>query len=224
MRKYSIIFILCFLGSTVIISQNKVNINIGYGTYLNNSENSMKIMGDSKFRSFASYGITYQMDNIIGCDLLFDYSFNQITKKDVQSFGITGPDSPTILGTFGGDLSLYSHNFDIDFVGIIDQYLSFGIGPSFIIVNRVFEINGSPITNETNHSVYDKLASSGFGVNGFIEYIIPLSNNKNFFYISSNLKLRYTHSIWFDKGLRNLDNYFQEYITTQFSIGVGYSF
>jgi hypothetical protein len=52
---------------------------------------------------------------------------------------------------------------------------------------------------------------------------IPLSENSKFSIITK-LKLRYTYSIWFDEGIRKLDNYHQEFLTSQLSLGIGYSF
>ncbi len=70
----------------------------------------------------------------------------------------------------------------------------------------------------------DKLASSGLGVNGFLEFSISLDNSGIYFFFTSKLKIRYTYSIWFDEGIRNLDNYHQEFLATQISVGLGYSF
>jgi hypothetical protein len=45
-----------------------------------------------------------------------------------------------------------------------------------------------------------------------------------YFFFTSKLKIRYTYSIWFDEGIRNLDNYHQEFLATQISVGLGYPF
>jgi len=220
MGKYILLFVLFLSAYSFIYSQNKVNLNFGYGIYLSNSENSTKIMGEESFRSYLFYGITYQREDLLGLNLMFEYSYHQITKEDALTFVITGPNDPYPIGTVGMPVSLISHTFDFNYVGNISQYFSYGIGPSFIIANRIIDLEGV----FSNSGLYDKLASSGLGLNGFLEFSIPFTESENYFFFTSKLKLRYTYSIWFDEGIRNLDNYHQEFLTTQISIGVGYSF
>jgi hypothetical protein len=214
--KINILFCILFLFSISFIqSQNKVNINFGYGIYLSNSENSLKIVGDESFRSYLHYGFTYQRENLLGHNLMFEYSYHQITLEDALIFVRTGEHDPTPIGYFGADVSLVSHNFDLNYISDFGQYFSYGIGPSFIIANRIIDIE---------ETLYDKLASSGIGINGLIEFTLPFSESENYFFFTSMFKLRYTYSIWIDEGIRKLDDYHQEFLTTQISIGLGYSF
>ena len=211
-----ILFSFALLFSTSIInSQNRIGINVGYGYYLSNSENSTIIMGDKKFQSFVLYDFSYQRDSLFGFNLLFEYSYQQITKKNIIEFIIYDPGPFPDLQQHFGDIKLISHNFDLDYVVKINNYLSYGIGPSFIIANRILEVDTV---------LYDKLASSGLGINGFAELSVPITGSKNYFFFTSKLKFRYTHSIWFDKGIRNLDDYHQEYFTVQILGGIGYAF
>ena len=214
MKKFILIILLFLSGFTFIHAQNKVNLNFGGGAFLKNSENSMKIMDGEKFRSYLFYGLTFQKENIFGYNLMLEYNYNQSPKDDIISFAVTDAEGNN-LNDLNGDFILVNHNFDLDCFINIHRNFSIGIGPSFVITNRIIDME---------NLFYDKLASSGLGVNGFVEFSKPLSKGDKYFYFTSKLKMRYTHSIWFDEGLRKLDDYSQEFITTELSIGIGYSF
>ena len=182
----------------------------------------MKIVGDKRFRSYFFFGISFQKEDLFGYNLMVEYSYHEITKKNVIEFVRTGEDSPEPLDYFGGDMCLVLHNIDFDYVGNINKKFSFGVGPSIYIANRIFEIDRIPFAI-SNFSLYDKLASSGLGINGFLMFNTPLFEVQNILLISQ-IKFRYTHSVWFDKGIRNLDNYYQQFVTTQIMFGIGYLF
>lgn len=202
-----------------LYSQKKLELSIGYGYYLSNSENSFKIMGDKSFNSYLFCGFAYQRENVLGINFRFEYNYHQIKEENVISF------SRFSHGEYSwtGDLSAISHNIDLNYFGNISKYLFYGIGPSFVITNRILEVN-QVLPIYENHSTYDKLAASGLGINGYLDVQIPITSDKNYFYFTSKFKLRYTYSIWFNEGIRKLDDYYQEYFTTQLSIGLGYSF
>lgn len=220
MKKYFFVFIWILLANFDILSQNRINFNIGYGNYISNSENSMKIMVNKKFRSHLLFGLTYQKEDVFGYNLLIEYSYHEITEKNVIEFIRTGESSPEPIGSIGGDMTLISHNIDFNYVGVINNYFSYGIGPSLFIVNRIFEIRNIPF-GEQPTSFYDKLASSGLGINGFLMFSTPITEN---IFFSSKIKFRYTHSIWFDEGIRNLEDYYQQFVTGQVTVGLGYLF
>lgn len=222
MRKYLLLLTVVLIIDSNILPQNRLSLNIGYGYYLSNSENSLKIMGNESFHSFLFYGFSFEKENVLGLNLMLEYSYHQITKNNVIQFVRTSAASPEPIGFLEGDMSLISHNIDLDWVNNISQYFSYGIGPSIVIVNRIFEINNIPI-GSTSLSFYDKLASSGMGLNGFLMFNIPLDKRGKLFF-NSKIKLRYTHSIWFDKGIRNLNDYYQSFFTGQVSAGIGYAF
>ena len=203
-----------FMSITFIYSQNKIGLNGGTGYYLLNSENSNSIVGSKQFKWFFHFGFSYQRENLLGYNILFEYSFQQITKNDALIFVRTNEISPDPIGYFGMDLTLINHNFDFDVIENIDQYFNYGFGPSFVITNRIVDV--APL--------YDKLASSGIGVNGFLEVTLPFDESENYFFFNSRIKLRYTHSIWFDKGLRKLDDYSQDFFTSEIEAGIGYAF
>lgn len=214
-----ILLVLIIFSFSSIYSQNKLDLNVGYGYYLSNSENSFKIIGDENFSSYLFYGFAYQRENLLGINFRFEYNYHQINKENVISFYSFSHGEYS----WTGDLSIISHNIDINYFGNFSKYLFYGIGPSFVITNRILEIRQVQPVHE-NNNIYDKLAASGLGINGYLSVQIPLTNDKNYFYFTSMLKLRYTYSIWYDEGIRELDDYYQEYFTTQLSIGVGYSF
>lgn len=210
------IFLIVFLFSTSIIySQNRISLNVGYGYYLSNSENSTKIMGDNKFQSFVLYDFSYQRDKLFGFNLLFEYSYQEITKNNIIEFIRYNPGPNPSPPPYWGNMKLINHNFDLDYTAKFDKYFSYGIGPSFIIVNRILEVDTV---------LYDKLASSGLGVNGFVELSVPIYGSRKYVFFTTKLKFRYTYSIWFDKGIRNLDDYHQEFFTAQILAGIGYAF
>lgn len=61
-------------------------------------------------------------------------------------------------------------------------------------------------------------------MNGFVRFTTSLNEIGNDLIFISVLKLRYTHSIWFDEGLRKLDDYNQEFFVVQLSLGFAYNF
>lgn len=206
--------------------QNRISINTGYGYYIYNSENDLRIMGDKKFSSLFAFGAGYERLNVLGMHLSLEYNYSSRTKENVLEFPYTGEASPDIIGSYGADLTFTTHSIDLSYIGSIYKNFSFGAGPSFIIINRILEIDEQRISvggQSYTLGFYDKLASSALGVNGFLLFTVPLTaDNKIFF--NSKLKFRYAHSIWFDEGIRKLDNYKQEYITSELSAGIGYSF
>ena len=224
MRIYLLLVLFFLSGCAFTYSQNRLSINVGPGYYLLNSENSNKVVGDKRFKWYFHFGFAYQSDNILGNSLLFAYSYNEVTKEDALLFVQTSEISPDPIGYNGADVSLINHNFDFDYVGFIDQYFTYGLGASFVISNRIVESDNILIGEEGVTSLYDKLASSGIGLNTFINFSIPFSEGEDYFFLTSNIKLRYTHSIWFDEGIRKLDDYSQDFITSELSVGIGYSF
>jgi hypothetical protein len=228
--KSSFLIIILFLTTGYFIyPQNKISLNSGWGYYLNNSENSLKIMGDKRYKSYFQFGAAYQC-SILSNTFMFEYTYHQMLKEDVIQFIRTASEldengNVVVLGTIGTDATIINHNFDMNYVGTINLDFSYGFGPSFIITNRIIETEDCQTEGEVStNSLYDKLASSGLGVNAFIELSVPFSEAEEFFFFTSKIKFRYTHSIWFDEGIRNLDNYTQEFFVFVLSLGIGYSF
>ncbi|MGE5683067.1 MAG: hypothetical protein ACM34K_19570 [Bacillota bacterium] len=223
MKKIKFLLLTFLLAGSVIFPQNRFSLDIGYGNYLSNSENSLRIMGDEKYRSYIFYGFSFQKEDLYGLNLMLEYSYNNIKKDDIIKFYQTGEASPEIIGSFNGDMTLICHNIDLSYIKNIGKNFSLGAGPSFVITNRIFEIDRKLTIDTRQVSLYDKLASSGLGLSGFLMFSLPLTEDQKLF-LNSKLKLRYTHSVWFDKGIRNLDDYNQDFLTAQISAGIGYSF
>ena len=207
--------------SIMLYPQTDIRISLGYGHYLSNSENSLYVMRDDKYRSYLSYGISLQNADILGYNLILEYSYHRINKENIVQIVLTGENDPSPIGYLYGDIYFLSHTFDLDIAGNINKFFSYGIGPSFEIINRTFKLKLPP---SAELSLNDRLASSALGVNAFISFSYPLWEGENNLFITSQFRIRYTHSIWFDKGNRNLDNYSQEFLTGQISAGLGYSF
>ena len=221
MRIYLILILFLCSITSFNFTQNRLSVNVGPGYYLLNSENSNKVVGDKRFKWFFHFGFTYGRENLFGHNLLFEYSFHQITKDDAIVFVRTDPSPDPYIGAFGANLTLTNHNFDFDLAGTINNLIAYGAGPSFVITNRLVETNEEAFGE---HNLFDKLASSGIGLNTFLNFSIPFSESEHYFFFTSNIKLRYTHSIWFDEGNRKLDDYSQDFITTELLMGIGYSF
>jgi|GEM_PF-6940879 len=216
-----VLFLVCSINA-----QDRIYLNGGYGYYLQNSENDLRIMGDKNFRGYFSFGAGYQRPSIFGLNLLIDFNYQQISKDKVLEYVVYDPSPNADNRTYGIDMQLVNYSFDLAYVSEFSKNFSVGIGPSFIITNRILDMDDVLITvgqQIANLTYYDKLASSALGANAFLMFNAPLtSDNKLFF--SSKVKLRYTHSVWFDEGIRKLDNYKQEFITSEISAGIGYSF
>jgi len=223
MKKYILAIIIFLFADYFINAQNKITANAGYGYYLSNSENSLRIMGDKRYKSYFHFGFAFQRGDLVGLNLMLEYSYHQMEKEDALEFFITSSFDPEIQYKVASDASILSHNFDLDYIGSIGSYFSYGFGPSFVIINRIIEVNNA-YTEAGLKSFYDKLASSGLGANAFFDFSVPFTEAREFFFITSKIKFRYIHSIWFDKGLRNLDDYKQEFLVFNFSVGIGYAF
>ena len=225
MKKVSLIIIFLISASHFICAQNRVDLHDTPGIYVLNSENSMRMMQEENetFRFFGSIGFSYLKQNFFGYDIIFEYNFRYELKDNLLEFVWTD-ETGEELGTFYADIRLVNHNFDFSYLKNINQFFSYGFGPSFVITNRIIELD-KPLNVGPNgkSNFYDKLASSGLGVNAFLEFSIPFGLKSNFMFIS-RFKIRYTHSIWFDEGLRELDDYYQEFLTTELSLGIGYKF
>lgn len=222
MRRHILILTLLLIANSALFPQYRINLNPGFGYYARNSENSLRMMNNQKkYRAYFSFGLSFQKEDLLGLNIMLDYSYNHLTRENLVAFTYTDM-SPIEYSTVHGGLTLSSHNIDVNYLGTILRTFYFGIGPSFVITNRTYD-------NEARYgdrrlvlpAFEDRLASAGLGVNAFIMYNVPLIEK---FYFTSKIKLRYTHSVWFDKGPRNLDNYKQEFVTSEASVGIGYTF
>lgn len=198
-------------------AQTSAGIDLGMGTYIDNSENKLTLLDGHHIDRFFFGGLSFQYrysENLLfGFDI--DYLSNDI--KGIFSDYFTGEHGED-LGKFDTDYNLTNCNFDFIAKYQFDEdFLIYGLGPSFVITNRSIHLNYS----YNNHEPFDLLASSGLGLCALIEMPVKLSDEISF---SGELKARYTHSIWFDKGIRVLDGYKQEFITVQLNMKLYYDF
>ena len=145
-------------------------------------------------------------------------------KDNVLTFEIYDPaPSPNPNRFFYTDVSLSFNNLDISINGNFGSIFSFGFGPSLTLVNRSIIVENADI----DHADFvDRLASFNIGVIGLIDMRIPFSKSADYWYFYSGLKFRYLHGLFFlyDKGLRDLDDYEQNFVTANLTIGIGYNF
>jgi hypothetical protein len=173
-------------------------------------------MGDENYLLNYGFEISYRNKNLFGYIIQFDYSYLYSEIDDVLKFVRTGEGSPDPIGVFYSDVSLSLNTLDISVNGKLGNIFSFGFGPSFSIVNRSVIIEYSDFV--------DRLASFSIGIIGLIDMRIPFSKATDYWYFYSGLKFRYLHGLFYDEGLRVLDDYNQNFITGNFSIGIGYYF
>ena len=195
--------------ASLLHAQDKIAINFCPGIFISNSENSIIGFQDANLRFIFAAGISYQKDNILGGSLQLEYSFIRSGKDRLLEFIAVSPTDAvySIWATY----TLIQHNIDYAYVKKLDNNFSIGGGPSFSILNRTLYYKDPNYSLSLN----DMLASSCLGINAFIEYSTFFNNENNGFFFSSKIKLRYVHSIWFDKGIRDLDNYNQQFLTAQ---------
>lgn len=222
MKKCIITSALLLIVNSVLFPQYRISLNPGFGYYASNSENALRMMeNQKKYRSYFSFGLSFQKDDFFGISLMLDYSYNHLTRDNLVVFGYSDM-SPIEYSKIHGGLKLSTHSIDIAYLGTLTRNFHFGIGPSFIITSRTYESEAGYGDGRLVFPAFqDRLASSGLGINVFMMYNTPLIES---FYLTSKIKLRYAHSIWFDKGPRNLDNYSQEFVTPEVSVGLGYAF
>lgn len=213
MKKILAAILICFSAYGFVSAQARIELNGGYGYYLSNSENATRIMNGRTFRSSYLFGLSFQKDNIWGMNFGLEYNYSQASIDKVFRNPVFENTIDNLVGYTEAKMTLITHNFDLTYRQNLVHNFSAGLGPSFVIVNRVFEYGPW---------LYDKLASSGIGLNIYMDYSLPLTSHNDFYFIS-RLKVRYMHSVWFDEGIRDLSNYKQEFVTAQLSAGLAYS-
>jgi len=196
-------------------AQTEVYAAPGYSAYIYNSENGTSIMGDKNYRYFFSPMLGIGIGNILGYQSFIEYSYqNSLADNTVpfeNNIGIA-PSPP-----FFCNVDLKIHNIDLSLRGNITENLIWGIGPAFSMINRTVIF---PFLDRE----YDRLISYALGLHASINFQKPLSDGPNRFLILAGFKARYTHTVLYDKGGRDLSNYNQDYLTGFFFVGLGYQF
>jgi len=211
MRHIALVVLL--LGMSCISSDavSTLSVEIGSGVFLHNSENSKTVMGDGEFTSFIPIGVSYGKSDLIRIPVSLSYEYQKSLNRKAIEYWDYDNQSPRY-----GDVVLISHHLDVNYHKSASRFISYGFGPTFVISNRIVDLEDS---------LYDRLASYGLGANGFIELSvlrIPAVSPFNTEWIAANLrfKSRYTHSVFFDRGSRELDGYSQSFFSTIVTMGL----
>lgn len=205
-----------FLFTIISFSQHQISLKPTIGGYIYNSENSLKIMENEDYILNYGFEVSYENKDLFGYDIQADYSYIYSGFDNYLEWVRTGENGPEILDVFYSDISLTLNNLDISLKNNIDEYFSYGIGPSASIVNR------SIITEESNF--VDRLASFAIGLNVSIDFKYPLEQSEQYLFLFSSVKYRYLFGLLYDKGLRDLSDYNQHFVTGNFTVGLGYNF
>lgn len=201
---------------TISFSQHQVSLKPTIGGYIYNSENSLKIMENEDY--FLNYGfeISYENKNLFGYDLQLDYSYIYSGFDNYLEWARTSENDPTPIGYSYSDIWLSLNNFDLALKNELDENFSIGFGPSCSIVNRTF--------SDDYTGFIDRLASFAIGVNASLDFKYRLDQSEQYLFLLGSVKYRYLYGLLYDKGLRDLSDYNQHFVTGNFSVGLGYNF
>lgn len=212
---FTIILFLILL-SIISYSQHQVSLKPTIGGYIYNSENSLKIMENKDYVLNYGFEVSYEHKDLFGYDIQLDYSFIYSGFDNYLEWVRTAENGPDIIDVFYSDVYLSLNNLDISLKSDIDEYFSYGFGPSASIINR------SIITEE--YYFVDRLASFAIGVNASLDFKYPLDQSEQYLFLYGSLKYRYLFGLLYDKGLRDLSDYNQHFVTGNLSVGLGYNF
>jgi len=211
MKKLNFV-ILIFLFSNLSFSQNLISIVPGVAYFISNSENDLTILKKKKLEEFYFFGLSYESVYFSEYKISIDYSFSENDLDGVEK-SVRTDQTGNIIGEYSIDYFLINHTLDFLLISRWEESeIYFGIGPSFILTNRGLEF--SPFFN-------DILASYGVGLCSTIETDLQSYDT---FSIRGMAKLRYTHSILYDEGIRKLNGYSQEFISVQMGIRFMFNF
>lgn len=205
-----------FLFTSISFSQHQISLKPTIGGYIYNSENSLKLMENEDYILNYGFEVSYENKDVFGYDIQLDYSFIYSEKDKVLEFYSYDPSPDGNSFNYYADVSLALSTIDISLKKELNKFITAGFGPSFSFVNRSYIVEYTDFV--------DRLASLAGGLSGSIDFKYPLTENSDAWYFSSGLKIRYLYSFFYDKGLRDLNNYDQHFVTANFVIGLGYQF
>jgi len=221
--KYKL-FLILFVTFLNIYGQNRFLLTYNPGYYLNNSENSLHITDINKIGSYPGFSAAFEKDNILTLNLHLEYNYNYYRKFGMFEFYPFQTNSPLSKNKIYTNYFLTSHNYDVSLLFKLSDNFNYYFGPSFAVYYRTLDYTSSLQTIGNTIDMDDKLVSYCIGINGAVNYALPLSEAKNHFFLYSGLKFRYLHSFRFDARGRNLGNYYQSFFTVQLNLGMGYNF
>jgi len=208
-----------FLFTSLSFSQHQITLKPTIGGYIYNSENSLKIMENEDYVLNYGLEVSYENKDLLGYDIQLDYSYIYSGFDNYLEWVRTGESDPTPIGFSYSDISLTLNNFDISLKSELNENFSYGFGPSFSFVNRTYTYDFEDFVD-----FVDRLASFAVGINASIDFKYPLNESEQYLFIFSSVKYRYLFGLLYDKGLRDLSDYDQHFITGNFSVGLGYNF
>ena len=211
--------------SNTLQAEERLLFSLDPGWSLYNSENSLKTMEEGSLGWTPGFSIGFETDSLWGLALRAEYAYARSVAIGAMQFIVTGPGGPQATGTYGADVIFTTHNMDVAVATRPVEYFSLAGGPTLSLAHRTIDLTTPRLdqTSQSRHFV-DRVASLCAGLNASVNLEVPLGEGDQYFFFLSSLKLRYLYSLWFDKRDRNLDDYYQESILGQLSIGLGYSF
>lgn len=218
------LLLLVFTSSSVVPAQDRVLFTLNPGASLYNSENSMKTIGDKSVGWFPGLSIGYQTERLLGLNLRCEYEYAHSRVRDALEFTVTSPSGLEPLATFPAHLLLSTHSIDLEALYGLNMWLGVAFGPSFAFVTRTLQIVGIPNgeSRPGTRDFEDRLASFCVGLNGSFTMGFPAKPEAGTVFFVSSVRLRYLHSLFFDKRGRPLDNYYQSFLNGQMQLGIGY--
>ena len=211
MKYLAMVIVLLGIRCTHSQAESTLSVEIGFGSFIHNSENSQTIMGEGEFANFNPIGVSYGSSDFFGIPVNIAYEFRRNANTEAIEYWAYNDQSPSY-----GDVILVNHVLDASYQIPISKFFTYGFGPTLVVTNRIVDIKDI---------LFDRLVSYGLGANGFIKLSvlrIPAASPFNTEWIAVNfmLKSRYTHSLFFDKGPRKLDGYHQSFFSTIATVGV----
>lgn len=193
--------------------QDDIGITCGVGAYAYNTENEYAITKNENYIlnfTFAAYYVRALSANY-RINVSYNFMFSKI--NDALLFAITAPNVPEALGQYGVDIKLMFNMFDFNLDVKLNKNYYISMGPTLALVFRSLVID--------HHSFKDELASVCGGLNVVAAWYYPIDNSK--MYYQMGIKTRFLTGLFFDRGMRNIDDYNQSFITVNLELGLGFS-
>lgn len=211
-----VVSLFLFVFASISFPQHQISLKPTIGGYIYNSENSLKIMENEDYILNYGFEVSYENKDLFGYDIQADYSYIYSGFDNYLEWVRTGESDPTPIGYSYSDISLTLNNFDLSLKYKLNENFSYGFGPSFSIVNRTYTYDFADFI--------DRLASFAIGANVSIDFKYPLEQSEQYLFLYGSVKYRYLYGLLYDKGLRDLSDYNQHFVTGNFSVGLGYNF
>ena len=219
----------CLLTLLIVVApslgaQSRVFLSFNAGLSLYNSENSLKTIGGQALDWSPGFSVGYERDSLLGVSMRVEYAYTRAVAVNAMSFAVSGATGPEPVASFGADLAFTTHNLDIAACIRPVDFLSLAIGPTVSLAYRTIELTTPSTPGIPSRYFRDRLASLCLGANCSVDVEIPVQSRPGFLFVYSGLKIRYIHSVWFDKRGRDLSDYTQSSLLGSFALGLGYSF